>query len=210
MRPSTLELPLTPAETPAGLAAITWRLEAHAGHWLPDGDLAAVTGWMADNGLDRATAQHPVLVVDGRVTYGKDLSGPEVRAAHREIVTTVVPLRTAPPDVRWPECPPAAMAELQRVFRDHEWSSGFGGVCVDCSAFEVRADGRIWCHRDDAAPWPCAPVRDALAAAGLPAPGGAGQQPRLVLGDLLAPAAHATTVSSLRFLRPPSGESAAD
>ncbi|MFE5565930.1 hypothetical protein ACFQ68_13170 [Amycolatopsis japonica] len=175
------------------LTAIAWRLEAYAGDWLSSEELAAVVEWMADNGLVRATAQHPVVVAAGRVTYGKDLSDSTVRAARREIVTTTVLLRSAPPTVTQPACPPEEMAALQRVLRDHEWSAGFGGVCVDCSVTTLGADGQIRCHRDDAMAWPCGPVRDALAAAGLPAPGHTEQQPKLVFGDFLDPAIHAET-----------------
>ncbi|QXV63565.1 hypothetical protein [Amycolatopsis sp. TNS106] len=173
------------------LAAIIWQLEAYAGHWLPLDELSAVTSWMEDNRLVRATAQHPVVVVAGWITYGKDLSDAIVRAPQREIVTTTVPLRSAPPVVTRPACSPEAMAALQQAFRDHEWSAGFGGVCVDCSDTTLGDDGQIRCHRDNVVAWPCGPVRDAFALAGLPIPNDAGRQPRLALGDFLDPAVHA-------------------
>lgn len=167
------------------LDAIAWKLDAYAGHWLNDDDLTAVTDWMADNGLDRVTAQRPVVVAGGRITYGQDRSPVTIRAAHRDIVTVSAPLLTVPPAVWQPDCGDAALSELHEVFVRHEWSAGFGGVCVDCSRIQVDEAGRVWCHRDDAVPWPCQPVLDALDAAGIPLPG---QQftPRM-LGDCLDP-----------------------
>lgn len=41
-----------------------------------------------------------------------------------------VPLCTAPPKVWQPDRSAAGIAELTEAFRQHEWSSGFGGVCV--------------------------------------------------------------------------------
>jgi hypothetical protein len=170
------------------LAAITWRLPAHAAHWLPDEDLSAVTAWMADNNLDRATAQAPVEVADGQITYGGDRSPSTVRAAHREIVTVTVPLRTLPPAIAEPSCSAVELAALQEVFLAHEWSAGFDGVCVDCSRIRLDESGRAWCHRDDAVAWPCPPVRAALVRAGFGVP--AGQAGR-ILGDCLDPADNA-------------------
>ncbi|UKD50895.1 hypothetical protein L3Q65_00960 (plasmid) [Amycolatopsis sp. FU40] len=169
------------------LARIAWNLPACAPHWLSDTELAAVTAWMADNHLDRATAQTPIEVADGKITYGQDRSPDTVRAAHRDIVAVTVPLRTPPPEVAQPRCSPAVLAKLQAVFDDHEWSAGYGGVCVDCS--ETYADaGQLRCRRDDAVAWPCPPVRAALAAAGLAvAPG----TPDRILGDCLDPADNA-------------------
>jgi hypothetical protein len=167
------------------LNAITWRLNAYAGHWLTDDDLTAVTDWMADNQLDRVTAQHPVTVSHGQITYGQDRSPSTVRAAHRDIVTVTAPLLTVPPVVWQPDCDESAMAQLRKVFDEHEWSAGFGGVCVDCSRIAVDETGRVWCHRDDAARWPCSAVRDALAEADIPVPGEE-FTPR-VLGDCLDP-----------------------
>lgn len=166
------------------LADITWRLYAYAGHWLPDDDLTAFTDWMAANRLDPATAELSVLVDGGVITYGQDRSGPEVRSPHREIATVTVPLRTPPPDVYQPTCGPDALAALHAVLARHEWSSGFDGVCVDCSDTTTGLDGRIWCHRDAAAPWPCPSVRAALTEAGMPVPT-SGHRPIRVLGDCL-------------------------
>lgn len=98
-----------------------------------------------------------------------------------------LPLRTAPPNVYQPTCEADALAELHEVFRRHEWSSGFGGVCVDCSDTRIGEDGRVWCHRDDAASWPCPPVHAALARAGMPVLLGNGQRPIRILGDCLDP-----------------------
>ena len=179
--------------TEQDLVSMTWRLDAHAGHWLTDDELTAVTDWMADHQLDRVTAQRPLVVEHGTITYGQDRSDVTVRAAHREIVTTTVPLRTAPPKVWQPDCAAAVMAELQETFDRHEWSSGFGGVCVTCSHVRIGEDGRVWCHRDAAAPWPCPPIREVLHKAAIPVPAAAaGSEPRRILGDCLSPAANAT------------------
>jgi hypothetical protein len=174
------------------LTRITWRLDAYAGHWLSTGDLTAVTDWMTANRLRRATAERPVTVANGVIVYGQDWSLSHIRARDRTIITVTVPLRTAPPDVWQPDCGPAELAELLEVFRWHEWTSGFGGSCVDCSRTRREDDGRLWCYRDDAAPWPCPPVREALAKAGMPVPPVVIEQrsPR-VLGDCLDPAANA-------------------
>lgn len=170
------------------LANITWRLDAYAGHWLTDSELAAVTEWMAENDLDRATAERPVLVENGTVTYGQDRSGATVRAPHREIVTTTKPLRTAPPQVRQLDCTPPARAALESVFSHHEWSCGFGGVCVTCSRITTDEAGRVWCHQDDAVTWPCRPVWEAMLAAGCPVPTPPDDEfPGVVFGDCLDP-----------------------
>lgn len=166
------------------LTAIAWRLPAYAGHWLPEEQLTAVTDWMADNGLDGATAQREVVVAGGQVTFGQDRSPSTVRCADREIVLVTVPLRTPPPAVWQPDLDEQAMATLRAVFDQHEWSAGFGGVCVECSNVQVDEAGRVWCHRDEAAAWPCPPVRDALAEAGIPVPG---ERPLRILGDCLDP-----------------------
>lgn len=173
--------------TDPALARITWRLDAYAGFWLPLDELSAVTDWMAGNRLDRVTAERPVLVENGTVTYGQDRSGVTVRSHRRDIVMTTVVLLTAPPTVYQPSCTPSELRALQSVFREHEWSCAFDGVCVDCSAIQTRADGRIWCHRDDAATWPCEPVRRALAIAGLPVLPPAGDAALRRLGDCLDP-----------------------
>jgi hypothetical protein len=125
------------------LPGSTWRLEPNAGFWLDDDELAAVTDWMADNQLERATAQHPVVVERGTITYGQDRSPDTVRGAQRDIATRTVPLRTPPPAVRQPSCSPAQLARLQDTFARHEWSAGFGGICVDCSHTTTDAHGRI-------------------------------------------------------------------
>lgn len=169
------------------LARITWQLDAYAGFWLPLEELTAVTDWMADNRLERATAARAVLVENGTVTYGLDRSGVTVRSRHRDIVMTTVPLLSAPPTVYQPDCTQSELSVLQAVFSEHEWSCAFDGVCVDCSAIQTRADGRIWCHRADAATWPCEPVRRALAVAGMPVPPPAGDNALRRLGDCLDP-----------------------
>lgn len=169
---------------PAGpdLTAVTWRLPVHAAHWLSDEDLSAVTAWMDDNGMDGATAQAPVEVANGQITYGQDRSPGTVRAAQREIVTVTVALRTPPPAIPEPACSPAELAALQAVLADHEWSAGFDGVCVDCSTTEIDELGRIRCHCDDAVAWPCPPARAALVRAGFGVPAG---QTGWILGDCL-------------------------
>ena len=172
------------------MSDITWRLEAYAAHWLTDEELSAVIEWMAANGLDRATAQHPVVAANGEITYGQDRSDVTVRAADRDIVTVTVPLRTEAPVVRRPNLSEAALADLQAVFAEHEWSAGFGGVCVDCSDFWTGEDGRVWCRRDGAVPWPCPPVQNALGDAGLL------WQPR-ILGDTLDPDDNATLFAGI-------------
>jgi hypothetical protein len=137
------------------LASITWQLDAYAGHWLANDELTAIADWMADNHLTRATAERPVIVKNGTITYGQDRSPSTVRAPHRDIVTITVLLRTAPPKVWQPDCGPAAMAQLHEAFRRHEWSSGFGGVCVDCS--QTRITGMTSCRgpaRPSKKPWP--------------------------------------------------------
>ncbi|MFG1913079.1 hypothetical protein [Kribbella sp. NPDC048928] len=173
------------------LGRIVWRLDAYAGHWLTATDLTAVTEWMADNHLERATAQRPVIVECGRITYGQDRSDLTVRAQHRDIATVTVPLLTAPPAIVPPLCEPAHLAVLHAVLAQHEWSSGFGGVCVDCSRTQTAANGQIWCHRDDVEPWPCPPVRTALREAKIPVPGPAEAPLPRVLGDCLSPAHNA-------------------
>jgi hypothetical protein len=166
------------------LASVSWQLLPYAGHWLPDADLGAVTEWMRDNRLVRATAQRPVVVEHGQVTYGRDDSPATVRAAQRVIVTATVPLRTAPPAVWCPDIDETGLAALTEVFAAHEWSAGFDGVCVDCSAIQIGPDGRVYCHVDDAVAWPCPPVRDVMAAVGVPVPG---ERPPRILGDCLDP-----------------------
>jgi hypothetical protein len=170
------------------LASVTWRLNAYAAHWLSDDDLAAVTEWMADNNLDLATAEHPVVVQGGTITYGRDRSDSTVRSPHRDIVTATVPLRTVPPTVWRPDCTAAEMAALHKLFADHEWSEGFGGSCVDCSVTSVGDDGRIWCHRGDVVQWPCPPVRALLIKIGASVPPATdGHQSLRILGDCLDP-----------------------
>lgn len=173
---------------------VAWRLDAYAGHWLTDDELTAVTDWMAANGLDRATAERPVVVEHGTVTYGQDRSLSHVRSPHRDIVAVTMPLRTAPPTVQQPTCAPEVLAELQETFRHHEWSAGFGGVCVDCSEIQVDESGRVWCRRDDAVQWPCPPVWRAMYAAGMPVPPLAGHQ--VILGSTLDPADNARVFGS--------------
>lgn len=173
-----------PAPADAVRAQLTWQLPAYAGHWLSADDLSAVVAWMADNDLEDATAQAPLEVVDGRITYGQDRSPDTVRAAHRKIATVTVPLRTPPPTIAKPPCSTAELAKLQAVLAHHEWSAGFDGVCVDCSATQFDAHGRVYCHRDDVVTWPCPPVRAALATAGFHVPAGPAER---ILGDCLDP-----------------------
>ena len=167
------------------LTAIEWSLDALAAHWLADDELTAVTDWMTENDLGRATADHPVVVESGMITFGQDRSADYVRGQHRNIVTITLPLRTPPPAVRQPTCDPASLAELQSVLRAHEWSSGFGGICVDCSQPRADEHGRLWCHRHDTAPWPCPTVWEALYRAGMPVPSATSHDTPCVLGDLL-------------------------
>lgn len=72
------------------LANISWRLDAYAGHWLTNEELTAITDWMADNQLHRATAERPVVV---------EPSAPEWRTARsptaRIDLPTLSALRTA-------------------------------------------------------------------------------------------------------------------
>lgn len=173
------------------LADIVWRLPAYGGHLLIDDELYAVTDWMRDNELFRCTAQHPVVVRDGQITYGLDTSPPTVRAAQREITEATVPLRTAPPAISLPDAPPEALAALVELFTAHEWSSAFDGSCVTCSPVEER-DGWLYGHRATVALWPCPPVRDALEAVGVHVPPRPASKatPR-ILGDCLDPADNA-------------------
>jgi hypothetical protein len=172
------------------LAAIVWHLDTHAPVWLTDADLFAVTAWMDDNAMRGSTADRPVDVRDGQITYGRDYSGPTVRSPHRDIRTTVVPLRTAPPDVWQPDCDPAALRCVQAVIAEHEWTPAFDGSCVDCSTTWMDGD-RIMCRREDAVSYPCLPVRRALAEAGLPVPAPDDGQLLRVLGDCLDPVTNA-------------------
>lgn len=175
------------------LKSISWRLDIGAGHWLPADDLSAVTAWMSDNRLDRATAAHPVIVENGGIRYGQDRSPSHIRHPHRDIVTTTVPLRTPPPAVWQPTCGPDALARLADTFGEHEWTSAFDGACVDCSSPQVDSRGRLWCHRNDAVLWPCPPVQAALEAAGMPI--SKRWTPRL-LGDCLSAADNAAVFGS--------------
>lgn len=95
-----------------------------------------------------------------------------------------MPLRARPPAITPPRCSPAELAALQEVLAAHEWSAGYGGVCVDCSSTHVDAAGRVWCRRADAAAWPCPPVRAALVAAGFGVPAGPAGP---ILGDCFDP-----------------------
>lgn len=178
--------------TSSALAEVEWRLDTYAGHWLPIDDLTAVNEWMRENHLRRATAEQPVTVEGGMITYGQDRSPGHVRAVDREIVTVTAPLRTAPPKVWQPTCSVEDLAALNEVFAQHEWSSGFDGVCVDCSGIQVDEQGRILCRREDACPWPCPPVAEALRKAGMLSDPAADQAlPRRVLGDCLDPVENA-------------------
>jgi hypothetical protein len=178
-----------------GLASVVWHLEAYAGHWLPIDDLTEVTAWMRENHLDRATAEHPVVVRDGMITYGQDRSPGHVRAADREIITTIVPLRTMPPNVWRPTCHPASLEALNEVFRAHEWSEGFDGVCVDCSDVHIDEHGRSWCRRENACAWPCSPVAEAMLRAGIQVEDPDKLAPGVVLGDCLSPADNARAIA---------------
>jgi hypothetical protein len=161
-----------------------WTLPPYAAHFLSDDNLFAVTKWMTDNNMVRATTQHLVTVNNNVITYGRDDSPPAVRAAQRDIVTVTRPMLTPPPPVQLPDLQPDELDALIEVFTKHEWSAGFGGVCVDCSRIEI-CDGNLWCRRDDAASWPCETVREAMRKAGLSVPGEP-DRPIRILGDCLS------------------------
>jgi hypothetical protein len=177
-------------------SGITWRLDAYAPHWLPLSDLHAVTQWMDTNGVEDPTAAHPVVVEDGTIRFEQDRCPDHVPTARRRTTTVTLPLLTVPPEVYQPTCGEAAVKVLTAVFEEHEWSAGFGGVCVTCS--DTWVDGRrILCHRDGTVPWPCMPIREAMAKAGVPldppVPNG---PPMLVFGDTLSPEKNAIAFGS--------------
>jgi hypothetical protein len=173
------------------MSSTTWHLPVYAGLWLSDDDLTAVTDWMDANGLARATADRPVIVDDaGQITYGQDRSGPNARRPHRDIVMRTLPLRSEPPQIWLPAA--RALPALEKVLDTHEWTTGFGGACVDCSYTTTSATGQIMCRREDVVLWPCPPVRSALIEAGIPVPPPVpGQDSLLVLGDGLDRRVHA-------------------
>lgn len=181
--------------TTAELAG-AWHLDAYAGTWLSLADLTSLTGWMDANGMERATAEHPIDVRTGAITYGSDRSGPSVRQGHRDIRTVTVALRTPPPDVYQPIQTDALQAALKTI-GEHEWSSGFGGTCVTCSTVTVNDAGQVMCRRDDAVRWPCPLVREAMLGADLPVPPPIpGQDTVRILGDCLAERSHAAVFGS--------------
>jgi len=170
------------------LNAITWQVHAGAHAWIGDRDLDAVMDWADDNNLHyRITTDHEITVANGRITYGVDYSPTSHRIPTRDIRTRTAPLLTPPPSIWQPD--PAQLPALQAVLANHEWSAGFGGLCVDCSDTKETEDGVVTCHHDDAEPWPCPLVRDALRAGGFPLPPATNQSLRF-LGDCLDPDAN--------------------
>jgi hypothetical protein len=165
------------------LATISWRMEAFAAHWMSDDELSATTAWMADNYLILATAERPVVVRNGKITYGKDRSDATVRRPNRDIMLTTVVLRTPPLTIRPVPCDADALAVLTEVFQRHEWSTGFGGACVTCTPGQTDDQGRVWGGRDDVVTWPCPAVADAMAIAGVPIPNA---ETARFLGDCLS------------------------
>lgn len=112
------------------LTQITWRLPAYAGHWLLQADFDTVIDWMRANRLHRHTAERPVVVEHGQITYGQDRSDATVLPP-RDIVEVTTSLLTTPPTVWQPTCTAEALATVTAVFDEHVWSIGDGnGACV--------------------------------------------------------------------------------
>jgi hypothetical protein len=178
----------------SSLTQITWRLDAYAGHWLPQADFDTVIDWMRANRLRRHTAERPVVVEHGQITYGQDRSDATVLPP-RDIVEVTTTLLTTPPTVWQPTCTAEALSTVTAVFDEHVWSIGDGnGACVTCSDTHRGADGRLYSRSDRVAAWPCPPVLCVLVDHGFPIPNE--PAPR-VLGDCLDAAANARAFAHL-------------